>query len=148
MNATRTMVALALPVLLAACAYTHLEQPDLSVVDVDLVKGDLFQQQLRVRMRVHNPNDVELPVKSITYEVELAGRAFAHGDSMGGFVIPARGDTDFDVSVTANAAGALLRLLTSGNQDNAPYRISGKVQLSSGLLRSIPFDHTGTLKLH
>ena len=147
MNPMRKLAALAVPALLAACAYTHLQQPELSVVDIDLVKGDLFQQELRVRMRVHNPNDVELPVKSITYEVELSGKAFAHGESLGNFQIPARGQTEFDVNVTANAAGALLRLLTSGDQENAQYRLTGKVQLSSGLLRSIPFDHTGTLKL-
>jgi LEA14-like dessication related protein len=147
MNQMRTLVALAMPALLAACAYTHLQQPELSVVDVDLLKGDLFQQELRVRMRVYNPNDRALPVRSINYEVQLAGRAFAHGESSGNFEVPAKGETEFDVNVTANAAGALLRLLTSSDQGSAQYRISGKVLLSSGLLRSIPFDHTGTLQL-
>jgi LEA14-like dessication related protein len=89
-----------------------------------------------------------LPVRSINYEVELAGRAFAHGDSQGDFVVPAMGETEFDVHVTANAAGALMRLLTDASGGDPEYRISGKVQLSSGLLRSIPFDHTGTLRLH
>jgi LEA14-like dessication related protein len=148
MNPTRTLVALAIPALLAACAYTNLQQPELSVVDVDLLKGDLLRQELRVRMRVYNPNDRSLPVRSITYEVQLAGRAFAHGESLGDFVIPARGETDFDVNVTANAAGALLRLLASGDRGDPEYRLTGEVKLSSGLLRSIPFDHTGTLKLH
>jgi LEA14-like dessication related protein len=147
MNPMRTLVALAMPVLLAACAYTHLRQPELSVVDVDLLKGDLFQQELRVRMRVYNPNDRILPVRSISYEVQLAQKAFAHGESLGNFEVPANGETEFDVNVTANAAGALLRVLTSSSQDSIPYSISGKVQLSSGLLRSIPFDHSGTLNL-
>jgi LEA14-like dessication related protein len=146
MKPTRTVLALALPALLMACAYTHLQQPELSIVAVDLVRGDVFQQQLRVRMRVHNPNDVELPVRSISYEVELAGRAFAHGESTGEFVIPPNGDTQFDVNVTANAAAAVLHLLSSG-QDNPQYRISGKVQLGSGMLHNIPFDHSGELKL-
>ena len=57
------------------------QKPELAVVGVDVVKSDLFQQQLRVRMRVHNPNDRELPVRSISYEVEVAGKAFAHGES-------------------------------------------------------------------
>ena len=143
---TRRLVALALPALLAACVYTHLRQPDLSIVGVELVKGDVFQQQLRVRMRVHNPNDLQLPVRSISYEVELAGKAFAHGESTGDFVVPPNGDTQFDVNVTANAAAAVLHLLGSG-QDNPQYRISGKVQLASGLLHNIPFDHTGQLRL-
>ena len=132
--------------LLPACVYSHLEQPTLTVVNIELIKGDVFKQELRVRMRVQNPNDIELPVRSISYEVQLAGNAFAHGDSVGGFTVPARGGMEFDVNVTANATAALLRLLGSG-QGNPEYRIFGKVQLSSGMLRNIPFDHKGELKL-
>lgn len=147
MKPKRNLVALVLPALLAACAYTRLQQPELSVVDVNLVRGDLFQQELRVRMRVYNPNDRVLPVRSINYQVELAGRAFAHGESTSDFVIPAMGDTEFDVNVTANAASALLRFMGSGDQRDPEYRLSGEVKLSSGLVRSIPFDRKGTLKL-
>jgi LEA14-like dessication related protein len=133
--------------LLSACAYTHLRQPELAIIEVNMLKGDLFSQELRVRMRVHNPNDIALPVRGIHYEVELAGSKFAHGDSTSDFVVPANGDTEFDVRVSANAAGALVHLLADGNTTNPEYRISGKVQLSSGLLRNIPFEQTGTLKL-
>ncbi len=132
--------------LLLGCAYSHLQQPTLTVVDVNLLKGDIFKQELRVRMRVENPNDVALPVKSITYEVELAGNAFAHGESTGDFIVPAKGGTEFDVNVTANAAAAVLQMLGKSDQ-GAQYRIFGKVRLSSGMLRNIPFDHTGTLRL-
>jgi LEA14-like dessication related protein len=133
--------------LLGGCVYTHLEQPTLSVVNVELVKADLFQQQLHVRMRVQNPNDLNLAVRSISYEVEIAGNAFAHGDSVSEFVVPARDGAEFDVNVTANAAAAVLRLLAGGKGD-AEYRIFGKVRLSSGLMRTIPFDHKGMLRLH
>lgn len=146
MKPMRGLAALAMPALLAACAYTHLQQPTLSIVDLDLVKGDLFRQQLRVRLRVQNPNDIALPVRGLSYDVELAGQAFAHGDSVGDFVVPARGETEFDVNVTANAAAALLHLLGSG-EGNPEYRIFGKVRLASGLVRSVPFDHKGELKL-
>ena len=133
--------------LLAGCAYTHLEQPTLSVVNVELIKGDLFQQQLRVRLRVLNPNDRDLPVHSISYAVELDGNDFAHGDSISEFLVPAKGETQFDVNVTTNAAATVLRML-GGNKSDPEYRIFGKVRLSSGLVRSIPFDHKGILKLH
>jgi len=148
MNPRRAWLGLVLAAVLAACAYTHLRQPELSILDVNLLKGDLFRQELRVRMRVHNPNDLELPVRGISYEVQVAGHAFAHGESSSSFIVPANGDTDFDVNVTANAAGALLSLLGSGDTASAQYRISGKVQLSSGLLRSIAFDHSGSFRLH
>ncbi|HTQ36015.1 MAG TPA: LEA type 2 family protein [Steroidobacteraceae bacterium] len=144
----RRMAALLAAALAAACVYTHLQQPELSILEVSLLKGDLLRQELRVRMRVHNPNQVELPVRSITCDVQLNGHAFAHGESTGDFVVPANGDTDFDVAATANAAGALLSLLGSADPGNPQYRITGEVRLSSGLLRSVPFDRTGTLRLH
>lgn len=146
MKSLRTATLATSLCLLAACAYTRLEQPTLSVVGVEFIKGDLLSQQLRVRMRVQNPNDRALPVRGISYEVELAGQAFAHGDSASEFLVPANGGAEFDVNVTANAASALLRLL--GSSDDRPaYRIFGKVRLASGLVRNIPFDHKGVLNL-
>ena len=51
------------------------ETPRLSVVDVQLSSSDLWQQRLRVRMRVQNPNDRALAVRGLTYTLEVAGRA-------------------------------------------------------------------------
>lgn len=136
-------------VMLGACsAVVPLQEPKLQVVGVELLRGDLLRQELRVRMRVQNPNDRQLPVRSITYEVQLGGEPFAHGESERDFLVPANGETEFDVSVTANAAAAVLKLVGSGRKlDTVEYRIAGKVALSSGLFRNIPFDQNGTLNL-
>lgn len=124
------------------------EAPELQVVGVELQRADLLSQQLRVRLRVINPNDRRLPVKGISYQVEVAGEPFAQGESVAGFDVPALGSTEFDVGMTANTAGVLLRLL-GGNRlgDALDYRLSGRVQLASGLLRSVPFDQKGQISL-
>lgn len=142
-------IALSLVLLLgAACAATHLQKPQLQVVNVQMLGGNLLQQQLRVRMHVQNPNDRELQVRGITYELEVAGEKFAHGTSDSDFLVPARGETEFDVNVTANAAAAVLKVLgSSAKLDDVAYRVVGKVQLASGLLRTIPFEHQGRMKL-
>lgn len=132
---------------LSGCSYARLTPPQLQVMQVSLLRGDLLSQELRVRMRVQNPNDVALPVRGITYEVQVAGETFANGESERDFTVPALGDTEFDVDVKANAAAALLRLLGNRDRGNPQYRILGKVKLASGMLRTIPFDHTGTLQL-
>jgi LEA14-like dessication related protein len=143
--------ALAAMVLLAAgstgCAVARLDPPRLQVMEVSLLGADLLRQQLRVRMRVHNPNDVELPVRGITYEVQVAGETFATGESQRDIVVPALAATEFDVDVTANAAAALLRVLGSRDRGDPAYRVLGKVHLAKGLIRSIPFEHSGTLRL-
>jgi LEA14-like dessication related protein len=92
--------ALAAAAMLAAvaggCAIARLEPPRLQVTEVSLLGADLLKQQLRVRMRVHNPNDVELPVRGITYEVQVAGETFASGESTRDIIVPALGATEFD----------------------------------------------------
>jgi hypothetical protein len=51
------------------------------------------------------------------------------------------------VGVTANAAAMVLRLLGGGRRDAVDYRITGKVTLATGLVRSIPFDEKGEFRL-
>jgi LEA14-like dessication related protein len=154
-RAAFAMPAMALAfAVLSGCALfaPRLEPPKLSIVNVELVKGDLFEQQLRARMRVQNPNDRELAVKGLTYTIEVGGEEFGRGMSGSSFVVPQRGEAEFDMMVTANMAGTLLRLASRAQQGGArpdalDYRIVGKVSLASGALRSIPFEDKGTLKL-
>jgi len=146
--AMRMLAATLALMVLSACAFTRFEKPRVEVVDIQLQKSDLLQQQLKVRMRVHNPNDRELPVRAVTCELQLAGEAFAHGESERNFVVPALGSAEFDVDVRANAASALLRLIASGRKlDVVDYRLVGKVALASGMMRTLPFDQQGQFKL-
>ena len=127
-----------------------LETPTLSIVNVELLKGDLWEQRAKVRMRVQNPNDRSLPIRGLSYGLEVNGQDFAHGVSAASFTVPALGETEFDMNITANMASALIRLLGSAGDstsDQVDYRIKGKISLSAGLLRSIPFEQTGKFKL-
>ena len=142
--------AVAAALALAGCSvlWTHWQAPTLTVVNIQLGHSDLWQQHLQVRMSVHNPNERELPVQGLSYNLDVNGEECAHGESGASFVVPARGDAEFDMSVTANAAAVLLRVFGHGNAPALQYRIRGKVELSSGLLRSVPFDQHGELALH
>jgi LEA14-like dessication related protein len=136
--------------LLAACALApKLEAPKLSIVDAQILSTDLWSQRLRVRLRVQNPNDRALPVKGLEYTIEVEGQQFASGESATSFVVPAMGEAEFDTNVTTNLAGALMKLLARGANagHDVSYRLSGKVSLSEGFLRSIPFDERGTFRL-
>ena len=146
----RRGIALAtLLTLVAGCASTlELEAPKLSLVSMKLQSADIFSQRLQLRLRVQNPNDRELPVKGISYRIEVDDSELAQGLSDAPFVVPALGEAEFDVQVTANLAGTLAQLLARrGSADTLDYRLVGKVSLSSGFLRSIPFDERGSVKL-
>jgi LEA14-like dessication related protein len=120
------------------------------VVNIEMQKADLWEQGMKVRMRVINPNDRSIPVQGLTCVLEVAGQELAHGVSGASFNVPALGEAEFDMNMTANMAGAIMRLLGRGANtlgDEVEYRITGKLSLSEGLLRSIPFEDRGKFRL-
>lgn len=136
---------------LSGCALApKLLTPELSIVGVQLVGSDLFAQRLKVRVHVQNPNNRTLPVEGLEYTLEIDGQPFATGESAASFVVPALGSAEFDMNVTTNVAGTLIRLLTRAADERGqgvPYRLYGKIALSSGWLRSIPFEEHGSFNL-
>ncbi len=138
-------MALAAMLVLSSCATLQLEPPHLQVVGVSLLGANILKQQLRVRVRVDNPNKADLPVRGIDCEVQLAGETFATGVSERDFIVPALGTMEFDVDVAANAATALLRMLGSRERGSAEYRVTGTVHLDKGLVRNVPFEQKGEL---
>ncbi len=141
-----TLVVLAL----AGCAAlpTNLETPEVSFVALRAVEASFFEQRLEVRMKVHNPNSIELPVNGLDVDIELAEEPFAHGVSAREFVVPAEGEAEFDMLVTANAATALLKIAGADRKtDTIGYKVKGKLSTKIGLLRTIPFEETGTLPI-
>jgi len=150
-GATRCVAGLAAAMLLAGCVLTpKFTPPRLSIVNVQLEGGDLWEQRLKVRLHVENPNNRALPVKGLEYTLEVAGQPLARGASAASFVVPAMGESEFDTNVTTNLAGTLLKLLGRGPDalgQSVDYHLTGKVSLSAGLLRSIPFDERGSVRL-
>ena len=148
----RTVSLIFLSLAFAGCStlVPKLETPRLSIVNVELQESTMWEQRIKVRMHVQNPNDRALPIKGLSYSVDVAGDEFAHGVSAAGFTVPALGEAEFDMNVTANMASTLIKLLSRGSDslgDQVDYRIRGKISLSEGWLRSIPFDEHGSFKL-
>ena len=140
------MLLFALP--LGGCeVLPKLEAPKLSVISMRMQSADLFSQRMHLRMRVLNPNARELPIKGISYRIEVNDTELGQGLTNTPFVVPALGEAEFDVQLTTNLAGALGKLWGRRSQDSLQYRLVGEVALSSGFLRRIPFDERGSVKL-
>jgi len=140
--------ALACSAVVGCAVLPKFEAPKLSVISMKVQSADIFSQRMVVRMRVLNPNARELPIKGIEYRIEVNDAELAQGLTDSAFVVPAMGEAEFDVQVTANLATALTQFLSrKGSQDTLDYRLIGSVALSSGFLRRIPFDERGSVKL-
>jgi LEA14-like dessication related protein len=141
---------LAAAVLLAGCAAIprDLKTPEVSFVSLKALEASMFEQKLEVRLKVRNPNSIELPVNGLDVALELAGEPFAHGVSAREFVVPALGEAEFDMSVTANAVTALIKIAGGERKSKEiDYRLKGKLSTRLGLLRTIPFEESGSLPI-
>jgi LEA14-like dessication related protein len=143
----RPLAAFACASLLAACSLftPKFERPNLSVVGIQMLDGNFFQQNFLVRMRIQNPNDRALPVNGLGAELKIAGESFATGVSNRAFTVGAFGETEFEITVRANMAVGLLKLLSKGDKqlDSIDYDLSGKVSIDLPFMRSIPFHQSG-----
>jgi LEA14-like dessication related protein len=149
-RSVRLLYLAACAVLLAACATggSKLEAPKLELVGVQMLSTDMFAQRFKVRVKVINPNDLELPVRGLEYKIIMMGDSFAEGMSDQAFVMPAQGEAEFDMLVTTNFVSSFGRLLSrvqGGKLENIDYEIAGKVMLDKGMIRKIPFNHRGTV---
>ena len=146
----RMPFVLACAVLLAACATMSrdLEAPKLELLGVQMLSTDMFAQRFKVRVKVVNPNDLELPVRGLEYTIIMMGDSFAEGTSTESFLLPALGEAEFEMLVTTNFVSSFGRLLSrvgGGKLENIDYEIAGKVMVDKGMVRKIPFNHRGTV---
>ena len=138
--------------LCSGCALTsNFAPPKFEIVSVAMISGDVFSQQFRIRLHVQNPNNLEMAVKKIEYKLYLQGDSFAEGTSEQPFVVPASGETEFDMAMSTNFVSSLVRVLGTLNDspDNKmQYKFAGKVYLSKGVVKTIPFNEVGSVVLN
>lgn len=136
---------------LAACSGLPigLEAPKVSLADIRLAGGGLLEQHFRLTLRVHNPNDRDIPLDGLSFILELNDMEFAQGASNRPVTLQRLGDTLVDVEGVSNLASVMQQLqeLKSGpdGREAVSYRIRGK--LVSGVMGSIPFDRHGEISL-
>jgi len=146
-----TLLLLGWSLCLAACSLVapKFEKPTLSVISIEMVNGNLLQQNFRVKFNIQNPNAQALPVNGLHASLSVGGEHIADGRNDHAFVVPAKGDSDFDMMITANMALALLKLANSREQhaDSIAYEVSGEASLGLAFMRDLPFRQTGALSL-
>jgi LEA14-like dessication related protein len=141
---------IALPLMmLSGCAslLPKLQPPQLTVTGIVLGGGNLQQQQLQVRLHASNPNERAIAIRGIECHLDLSGRPFAQGTTDAAFTLPALGETDFTLDVTADIGAAMTALAGSLGHSSVDYRLYGQVHLASGIVRTVPFSQNGRVRL-
>jgi LEA14-like dessication related protein len=130
----------------AACV-PKFERPNLTVSGIQMQGGNFLQQNFLVKFQVQNPNDRALPVSGLHAELNVGGQRIASGVSNRAFVVPPMGQSEFDMTITANVAVALLQL-ASRHSDSVDYEVTGAANLDLPFLHDLPFHQTGSFSLN
>ncbi|MCM8596951.1 LEA type 2 family protein [Accumulibacter sp.] len=120
-------------------------KPEVSIAGLSLVQARLFEQRFALRLRISNPNDVDLPVNGLSFEVEINGQPFITGLSDKPVTVPRFGEAILEVMATSTAGSALKQLRELQKGGRIDYRISGRLQLSG--IGALPFERRGDLQL-
>ncbi len=147
---TRASVLLA-AVCLSACGLLapKFEKPTLSVVDLRLLGGNFMQQSFLATFKIQNPNDRALPVKGLRAELTVGGERIATGVSNSAFVVPAQGDGQFEMTITANMAAGIFKLLKNVDRrtETIDYELTGAARIDLPFLGDLPFHQNGSIPL-
>jgi LEA14-like dessication related protein len=111
--------------------------------------ANLLQQKFAVKLNIQNPNAQALPVRGLHTELNVGGKQIASGVSDHAFVVPAYGESEFDMTITANAALAYLVLADKVNQNasSIDYELTGAASIDLPFLSHLPFRQSGSFSL-
>ncbi len=135
--------------LVAACvAFRPIEQPNLSIVNLDVAEATVLEQRYLIRVRVQNPNDFDLAVTGIKYDLKLNGQPFLNGVSGQSFVVPRYGEAITEVTGVSTLFSFVRQIeeLQQNKTNALSYELTGKMSLSDRFGR-LPFSYRGELSL-
>ena len=147
----RSWVAAALALfvlLLGGCAGMGLQTPTVTLANVEVIEAGLFEQRLAIKLRIMNPNNAEIPINGLSFEVELNGEPFAKGVSNRAVTVPRLGEAVLDVTAVTGFAGIIRQIqgLSRGSIDAISYRIKGRLMTGSTSY-GLNFDEMGKLEM-
>jgi LEA14-like dessication related protein len=145
--------SLAAAALLAASCSTmprDFEVPHVNIVSMTPKEMAVFEQKFDVQLRIQNPNDMELGVKGLRFDIELNDREFANGMSGQRITVPRFGSEIVDVEVFTTL-GSFLRQVqgfgaSAGNK--VRYRLKGTAFVEAPSTFKAPFEEHGEIDLN
>lgn len=138
------MLAFTVALLLPGCASWFIkgEAPEVLVTNVTPLDATIFEQRLRVDLRVRNPNDFDYHLTGIDFTLALNGKRLARGLGSKEVTIPRLGDAVITIDTTTSTLDIVHQLLQFSQKQELMYDIKGVLHSTEGRL---PFTNTGTL---
>ncbi len=144
----KAAMALLCVISLEACAAFGVQEPlSVTIADLKPIEVGVLEQRYALKVRVLNPNDVEIAFDGVVFDLEVNDVAFAKGVSNQKSVIPRFGEALIDVQAVSGLQNVLMQIneLLKGERTTLTYRIKGR--LHTGGFGYTRFDSSGEISL-
>jgi LEA14-like dessication related protein len=102
----------------------------------------MFEQRMRVDLRIQNPNDFDLEVTGLDFTLHLNEQRLARGLTNKASTIPRLGDSVLSVETTTSTLDVLRQLLNLPQRQDVSYQVEGVLHTQGARL---PFANKGVL---
>jgi LEA14-like dessication related protein len=121
------------------------KKPEITLAGIDFVGLGLIEQRFVLKLAIRNPNEVDLPVNALDFDVELNGSHFARGASERPLVVPRRGESVLEVMTVSRLGNGLkqMREAQKEGRDRMAFRIYGNAEVEG--FGRLPFERMGEI---
>ncbi|MBF0194782.1 MAG: LEA type 2 family protein [Magnetococcales bacterium] len=127
----------------------EIKKPTIDLVGIKLGKISFLKQKLVVRLKIKNPNEIDIPVASLNFSLDLEKMETATGLLSEKIVVPASGEKEFDVIVDTSIfkiSRPVAKFLKHRSK-TLDYQISGKVSIDMLFAGTFDFAQKGTISV-
>lgn len=118
--------------------------PEVSLVDLRPLPSESLEQRFEVKIRVVNPNDVELAGDGVDLILEINERRLGRAVSSESFLIPRLGDEVILLVATASWLDVLRQVVALPEARGIEYTLRGRLFLADSPTW-LSFEHEGSL---
>lgn len=144
----KLLAVLALLVPLGCVTPQDAKPPTIDLENLSLVSTGLLSQELRLHIKIGNPNDFAIPLTGLAFQLEVNGQPFADGLSNQSVTVPRLSYATVPVMGNTNTLSLIRQLMTLGDRDRIDYRLFGTAYVRKlGQNDAVPFQRKGSLSL-
>ena len=119
-----------------------MEPPEVYLSDIAPVEIGLFEQRLRVELRILNPNDFALEVTGLDFQLDVNGIQLARGLSNEEITVPRLGESIVSVMTSTTVLDIVRQIENLSQQQEMSYEIRGRLHLGNAAVGSVPFERS------
>lgn len=139
------LAGIAVAVLGACTGLRSLEPPEVVLIGIQPLESTLLEQRFRVDLRIYNPNNRDIDIDGVDFELDVNDQRLARGAGAESLLLPRLGEARTSVVVSTSFVGVARQLLAMQQTQSLSYRLEGRLHLASALGATLPFEKSGEI---